>query len=329
MTLSDLQGRVYDETGYQASPATAITTRVTQFLNDGVRRVVSEPGMARLLDSDDPYTFTSVSAQARYVVPESVEGLLYVTDRTNNRTLEPLMLGVYRHIDPNPPIHAAVPIKYVPVGKVAVSVQPSVADKLYILSTSASDGAGVTAFVQGVRTGGYLATDSVAMNGITAAQFAAFTDWIEVTGFYLSANAVGTVTLLQTNGTGTELARVSVGHKRPRYYAFYLWPTPNAAITYYVDYRREYEPLANASDEPPWPTDFHPLLVDYAAMREFQLKNDPRAALAEKRYLDWLRRLKFETQWSADDVPVMGNARTQGHSRLGGMFPADIWTRGG
>lgn len=329
MNLTELLARVCDETGYGAPPSSGpIRTRFVQFLNDGVRRVLSEEGMGRLLDSDDPYTFASVAQQARYVVPESVQAILTVTERTNNRSLEAMSLDVYRRINPNPTTYAAVPVKWVPIGKVAVAVQPTAADQLWVKSTSASDGASVTAYVQGIRTGGYLATDSVALNGTTAVQVPAFTDWIELTSVYLSASAVGTVTVLQTSGAGAELARISIGHKRPTYFGFYLWPTPNATITYYVDYRRMYEPMSTNTDDPPFPTDFHPLLVDYAVWREFSLKNDPRKADALQRYGDWLKRLKFATQWAADEVPVMGNARTVGYSRLGGMFPPDIWTRG-
>jgi hypothetical protein len=290
--------------------------------------VLAEPGMSRLLDSDDPFIVTSVANQARYVVPEAIAAIRGISERTNNRTLQAMSLDLYRRVEPNPPTHPATPLRWVPIGRVAVAVQPSAADQIWIKSSSASDGGSVTAYLEGVRTGGYRGTDSVALNGTTAVQFAAFTDWVEIADVYLSANAVGTVTLLQTSGTGTTLATISVGHGRPRYYGFYLWPTPSSAVPYYVDYRQAVVDLANSTDEPPLPEDFHPLLVDYVAWREFQHKTDPRAAAYQARWMRWLSRLKYGTQWTSDELPTMGAARAVGHSRLGGMYPADIWTRG-
>jgi hypothetical protein len=37
--------------------------------------------------------------------------------------------------------------------------------------------------------------------------------------------------------------------------------------------------------------------------------------------------LKYATQTGPDELPVMGG-RWIGHSRLGGNFPADSWSRG-
>lgn len=327
MTLSDILARGYDECGYQSSPAATITTRFTQYVNDGIRMVLSEPGLGRLLDSDDPFTFASVASQARYVMPEAVAEIRGMSERTNNLTLDSMSLDRYRRIDPNPTTDSGTPQRWVPIGKVAVAVQPTAADAIFIKSSSASDGGSVTAFLEGVRTGGYRATDSVALNGTTAVQFPAFTDWIEITDCYISANAVGTLTLRQTSGSGTTLATISVGHKRPHYYGFYLWPTPASAVTYYVDYRREVEDLANSADMPPLPTDFHPMVVDYVCLREFSLKADPRAQLAQARVDKWLRRLKYATQWASDELPVMGLRRV-GLSRLGANFPADTWRVG-
>ena len=333
MLLSELQAAVYDECLYGSSPATAVTTRVTRYLNDGLRLVLSEPGLSRMVDSDDPLSIASVASQARYVVPESVASIRKISERTNDRTLSALSWDAYRRMEPDPASVTGTPTHYVLGGRVAAAVQPTAATELFVKSTSASDTG--TAFVEGIITDGYRRTTSGVMTGTTQVTVgSSITTFIQVEDFYLSANAVGTVTLWQgTTGAPptltTQLAQITIGQKRPRYQAFYLWPTPAAVVSYLVDYRREIVDLANATDEPNLPPDYHQMLVDYAVAREYELKNDQaRVKLAMGRYTFRLERLKYQTQWATDELPVSNNRLWTGHSRLGGMFPADYWTRG-
>lgn len=328
MTLSELQAAVYEECAYQASPATAVTTRITRILNEGIRLIASDPGPARLLDSDDPLSVASTASSPRLVLPESVAQVRAVTERTNDIALAAMSLPQYRRIDPDPATSTGTPTHYVPIGKVAVAVQPADASEIFVKSTSASDTG--TAYIEGLITGGYRRTASVTMTGTTAVSLSAsITSFIEIEDFYLSANAVGTVTLLEDSGTGTELARITIGQKRPRYYAVNLWPTPASAITYLVDYRREVLDLANATDEPPLPTDLHPMLVAYAVMREFEMKGETdRVVIAKQRWDGFRSRLKYQTQTGSDELPVAGRAAWVGRSRLGTWFPADYYTRG-
>lgn len=328
MTLSELQAAVYEECAYQTSPASAVTTRVTRLLNEGLRATLAEPGLARLIDSDGPLTFATVASTPRYALPEAVARIIAIRETTTDRTLEAMGLAEYRRWIPDPTNVSGTPVRYVPIGRVAVSVQPSDASEVFAKSTAAGDTT-QTIFVEGVITGGYLRTASVTLTGTVAVSLsAAITSWIEITDVYLSATAAGTVTLLEDSGAGTELARITIGAKRPRYTAFYLWPTPDAAVTYYVDYRREVADLVNAADEPNLPTDFHPMLVAWVVAREYELKEDGgRVQAAMARYLRDLSRLKYATQTLSDDLPVVGRRR-MGLSRLGGQYPADVWIRG-
>ena len=163
------------------------------------------------------------------------------------------------------------------------------------------------------------------MTGTTAVSLSAsITSFLDITDFYLSVAAVGTVTLHEDATGGTELARITLGALRPRYYGFYLYPTPSAAVTYYVDYVREVVDLVNNTDEPPLPTNLHPMLVAFVVAREFELKGDQdRYMIAASRYQKWMNRLKSQTQALADDLPVMGGGRRTEYSRLGGYYPAD------
>lgn len=323
MTLSELQAAVYDECNYGSSPATAVTTRVTRFLNEGLRATLSHPAVSRLRDSDDPLTFASVASQARYTLPEAVDRVLKMSERTNDRALGVLSRDEYRDVCPDPAATTGTPTHYVPFGRTAVAVQPADASAVYIKSTSASDTG--TVYVEGIRTGGYLGTASATMTGTTAAAVGSISDFIEITDFYISANAVGTVTLLEDSGSGTTLATIAIGAKRPRYFAFCLWPTPSAAVTYYVDARLAIVDLANPTDEPNLPLDFHPMLVAYAVMREREKAGDEAFMVAQARFQQYLSRLTYQVQ-TGDELPVVGRYRRGiGVSRLGGWFPADTW----
>lgn len=333
MDLSALLAGTYEETGYQPSPAAVVVTRLTRWLNEGVRAILAEPGLMRLADSDSPLAVSSTANVARLVVPEAVARLHSVSERTNDLALTAMDLATYRRLNPDATSTTGTPTHYVPIGRVAVAVQPSAATELFVQSTAAGDTG--TAYVEGLITGGYRRATSNTMTGTTGVTVGStITSFIEVEDFYLSANAVGTVTLWQgTTGAPptltTELARITIGQKRPRYYAFYLWPTPSAAVTYYIDYRREIVDLVNATDEPPLPTDFHPMLIAYAVMREREHKQETdRLVVASKHYKDWLSKLKYYTQSLGGEIPVNGRVPLVGRSRLGGWFPADLWTRG-
>ena len=326
MTFSDIKSAVFDECNYLASPATAVTTRVARFVNEGMRLMLSEPGLARLVDSDTPYTFASVAGQARYVVPEAVARILHIREITNDITLSAMDLGRYRHVDPDPASSSGTTTHFVPIGRAAVAVQPADASAVFVKSDAAGDTG--TAYIEGVRSTGVINAEGITMTGVTAAG-SGFGAFVDITDFYLSTAAVGNITLHEDSGIGTTLAAIKVGATRPRYYAFYLWPTPSAAVTYYVDYRRELTDLVNNTDEPPLPTDFHPALVAYAVSREKQKTDDREgAADALARYQKFLRSLKYQTQTLSDELPVMGRGALVGRSRLGAWFPADYYTRG-
>lgn len=327
MEFSEILSAAYDECQYAASPAAAIVTRMKRFVNEGVRAVLGKPGLLRLADSDQPLTFATTANTARYVLPEAVARIHHITERTNDQRLIPMSLAAYRLLDPDATSSTGTPTHYVPIGRVAAATPPSDASELFVDSTSASDTN--TAYLEGIITGGYLRSVSVTMTGTTAVSLStAITSWIEVTDFYLSAAAVGTVTLHEDASGGTELARITIGAKRPRYYGVYLWPTPAAAVTYYTDYRRALVDLTNDTDEPPLAVDAHPMLVAYAVMRETEKSDIERHGIAKARYEHFLSNLQYQTQTLSDEIPVAGRGRLIGRSRLGAMYPADIYIRG-
>ena len=317
MTLNAMLLDLYRRLGYATSPDSGVTTRLTDFLNEGVEAVMSEPGLGIWIAQHEPrLTFASVANQAAYAI--QTDRLESVTERDNDRRLPMRSLDWYRSALPDPTAITGTPEAWVPLGQAAVAVQPSDASEIFVDSTSASDTG--TAYIEGYRTGGYFRTLSVTMTGTTAVSLsAAITDLVEITKFYISAAAVGTVTLHEDASGGTELARIPIGATFARYQRIALFPTPASAITYYVDSDRDLPAMSNSTDEPPWPARFHRILVDYALWKEWEKKDDTRAQTAALTYRRALAQLRYHLTCPPDFLPSRTGQVVE-RSRFGAWF---------
>ncbi len=321
MTLTDLQADCYRRLGFAVSPASDTVTRITAFLNETQQEILSDPGMEALLY--DAITFASVASQATYGLPPSVAAVRQIRDAATRIPLLPMSLSEYRRTYPDPSAVSGVASRWVDLGFGAVAIQPSNASELFIKSTSASDTN--TVYVEGIRTGGYPIAYSTTMTGVTAKSIsAAYTDVVEVTKLYLSAVAVGTVTLLEDSGIGTELARIPIGQTNARYRQIALAITPSAVVTYSIDYERDATALINATDEPVIPPRFHRLLGVGARMREYEKQDQRRYLQAQAEYLFGVKKLKHFVYSQAAGTPnLRGSVPHQlRNSQLGAWFPA-------
>ncbi len=315
--LADL----YRKLNYATSPDSTVTTRLTAGLNETLQELLSEPGLAAWIARQEPMaTMASVANQAVYNVPITTARIDAITERSNQRRLQAQSVDWYRSAAPDPTIITGTPDTWIPLGFQPVAVQPSDASQLFVKSTSASDGAGTTAFLEGIRTGGYPTTLSVAMNGTTAVSLSAsLTDILQVTKFYVSVAAVGTITLQEDSGAGTTLATIPIGQTFARYVSFALYPTPASVITYYLEGERHVPDMVNSTDEPPFPARFHRVLVDGALWREWEKQDDDRAPRAQQRYRAGVADLRYFLTCAPDFLPVAGAQRLE-RSRLGAWF---------
>ena len=291
MNLTSILADSYRRLGYPTSPASAITTRLTAFANEVQQEIMSEPGMEFLLN--DLVTFASIASQQQYGLTPQVVRVKQMWEITNDREIYPMSLGTYRGLYPDPSAVTGIPQWYVVLGEDAVSTEISTAATPYVISTSASDGAAVTAYLEGFRTGGIPFTDSKAMNGVTAVA-TTYTDVINVTKFYLSAAAVGTVTLREASGVGTVLATIQAPLMSwSRQLRIALAPTPSGAVTYQVECEREVLDLVNGTDQPMIPTKFHRLIGLGIRRKEYETKDNTRYLQVTQEYRKALSELKF------------------------------------
>jgi hypothetical protein len=321
MTFNQLVQDFCRRTNFNTAPTHEIRERAEAFLNETLQEMVSEPGVSQWIARHEPdLTFASVANQWAYGLKGSAGRIVGVRDRTTQITLEMMSEDDWRRHAPNPTIFLGLPSFWVPYGTVAVAVQPSAADSIFFKSTSASDVQ--TAFIEGVRTGGYPWRAQITLTGVTGVNAdSTTTDVVEITKVYLSSPAAGTVTVLQTSGSGTELARIPIGETQTFYQGVILYPTPQSAITYYVDSERELSRMIHATDIPVLPPQFHRVLVDGALWREYEKRSDEREPQALNRYKKGLSNLRYFVTCPPDFLPSH-RGRTE-RSRLGGYYPAD------
>jgi hypothetical protein len=297
---------------------TLTQNRLLGFLNQRQRRLLSLPGIKHLRDVT--VTVASVADQADYVLP-NIAKIQRMYETTNDRTLYEMSQQDYRLIQPDTTI-TGTPEAFIWLGRMEVAAQPSNASSVFVKSTSASDTT-QTCYVEGVITGNYPRTASVTLTGATAVDLnTAITTWIRIDKFYLSAVGVGTITLHEDSGAGTELARITIGQTTTDYTGFALWLTPSSVITYNVDVTRAITDLAQSTDVPILPEDFHDVLMLGALADEYQHLSDKRWSMAVTEYDDRVKEMQY---WLAETA--IGRPRSlvrpwQRPSQLGSWYPA-------
>ena len=164
------------------------------------------------------------------------------------------------------------------------------------------------------------------MTGTTAVQLGSFSDWTEITKFYVSSASVGSITLHEDSGVGTELAQITIGRVRPYYFVILLWPTPASAVSYTFDFTREMLDLVNDTDEPYLPTDYHDLLSIGARMDEYEKMDDSRFSSAKSAWKEKFESLQYFIHGRASErlIPRSTSGRI-GINDVGGYFPADFY----
>ncbi|MPZ20134.1 MAG: hypothetical protein GEV06_19785 [Luteitalea sp.] len=322
MTLLEIETDIYSRLGKSLTPDTVTQARIRRFINQRYRRLRSLMGNGQVADFQT--TLDSVASQQRYAFGPAVSRINTVYETTNQIPLTERSLEWLRNVDPNAINEDGTPEVFVPVGYQPVATQPADASELFVKSTSASDTG--TCYVEVVRTGQMPRTLSVTMTGLTAVSLgAAITDAEQVTKFFVSAAAVGRITLHEDSGAGTELGAIPIGQVAGKYFIVLLWPTPASVITYNVDFTTQIPDLAQANDTPLVPEEFHYVIAAGARMDEYEKGDDEaRRALAERDWETGWRKARAYVQFPPSQRWIPQGASI-GFSNLGGWYPADVW----
>lgn len=325
MNFAGLQSALESRLSYSTAPSSLVLSRLASYLNETHREIISLKGMTRL--RRNLLTFVCTANSPFVVLPQATSRLICITDRVNNWELTEVMLDWIRSRDPGLAFTSGYPDRYAIINLAAASaLDPSAAAELFFKSDAAGDGATKTASIEGVTSDGSYRIASVAMNGVTAVSFgAAITTWIRITKFYISltaggaTTAAGNITINQTSGAGTELARITPGRSYARYTRIQLYPVPTAANTYYADVELHVEDMANGGDEPLLPEEFHWLLISGSLMKEYQKR------MQAVEYAEEKARFKVgigDLRVAVSRMTMGLNSQPRRFSQLGPYYPA-------
>jgi len=316
MTRADLLSALARRTNKNTTLDTATQNRLVDFLNERNRKILSLPGTEALRRVS--LSLTNTTSVARLAFKE-VARIHRVYEATNDRYLEPMTLDEYRRQSPDSTSATGTPTHYVWYGLESVARQPPTADKgLYVYSSAAGDTT-QTVYVEGTLVRNFPFAASATLAGVTQTLVGTATTWERVNRWYLSAAAAGYVALIHdTSITPYELASIVPGQTETRYSVILLWPTPTDALSYTVDASRHVSNLAQNTDQPDLPEDWHDLVLYGALMDEYQHMNDPRYDIARSEYQERLAQFKY---WLAASSAGSG-LMAQEPSQLGAWYPA-------
>lgn len=317
MRLIDLKKEVFHRLQFGANPPPDVQSRVLAELNQTYREILGRKSLSRLRRSVQ--TFASVADTPFAVLPQAAVRVRSVQDRTRNTLLREISLPDLRAGDPGLSFTTGYPWGYAVYDTAAaVALDPTAAAALYVVSTSASDNSGVTAYIEGITSDGMYRLANVSLNGVTPANLDSnVSTWLTVRKFYLSDRPAGTVTLTQGSG-GTELSRIVPGRTYARYTRIHFYGVPSSVNTYYADVDLHVEDMVQDQDEPLLPEDFHWLLPSGAIQLEYLRK--------EKRDLFGIEAARFGHGLANLQVfieaPQMSTSRRPAEfSQLGPMYP--------
>lgn|GEM_PF-3156796 len=327
MNLATILGRLYRRFDYTGNPVPqAVTSRLLDFVNETHRELLSMPGMEKL--RDDVMAITAYNGIARTGLPPIIARINAIVDRTNNVKLDQVPLRQLRIMDPAQRFVGGYPVRFAFIGRQAVYRQPGgstpAASGLWAASTSASDTT-QKVFIESIVTGGLPnspLTAGTVLTGTARVQIGSLTTHLEVTKFYVDNVCTGTISLYDAAAAGNELGVIPIGHMNSRYQAVEWSPIQQQDVTEYVDFQRMITDLADATEEPMLPPDFHELIVIGASKREYQKIDDSRYTDTAQQYEAGKIALKNFVMNNGDRVSSLRPIR-QPWSRLGGTYPAD------
>lgn len=122
--------------------------------------------------------------------------------------------------------------------------------------------------------------------------------------------------------TGNPVAYILRGHENGLI-RVQLWPTPQGAYAYTLDYEAQVADMTEDAEEPLLPLDFHRILSLGAQEEEWVRADDDRAAIARARR-EAIEKNLARYLWDLADA---SSSRPVGWSNLGGWYPADVYLR--
>ena len=212
-------------------------------------------------------TFTTVSGTSDYVMERDVDKIAILRQLNTPIRLKQIPEDIFLRKVPEPN-ESGNPTFYREWSIDGVSTQLATAGKIDLLSSSANDGSSFTASVLGYISGRLLA-ETYTLNGTSAV---AGTNTFDAREIFVSKSGVtaGNVTFRRNSDSST-LVVLGPEEISPRFKVITLYPSPNSAMTMYLEYYKPMRDLVNASDVPEFHYKWHYVVRLGALAKVYQL----------------------------------------------------------
>lgn len=203
----------------------------------------------------------SVTASTRdYALRNDLEDIIKIWDTTNGQellqsTIQDHVRFTATNLEVVGNVQTGQPDTYIEIGSKSVSALLSTADKVQVLSTSASDTSPMVIRITG-EVSGVMVSESITLTGVTAVDSTnTFDSGAEL---FVSAGTsdgtlqdlAGVVTVREKTTTSNVLAKLAPSERSPLYRWIRLSPTPASALTAQIWYKKRWMPLVNDNDAP-------------------------------------------------------------------------------
>ena len=206
------------------------------------------------------YDLTIAAATRDYALRYDLDQIIKMWDTTNGREITALDIrdhvrfnAIMSEVSGN--VQTGVADQYVEIGSKSCSALLSTADKIQVLSTSASDVSPMVIRVTG-EVSGIQVSENLTLTGVTAVDSTNTYD----SGAELTISAgtssgslqdlAGVVTVREKTTATNILAKLAAGERSPFYKWIRLSLMPAAAATYQIWYKKRWMPLVNDNDAP-------------------------------------------------------------------------------
>lgn len=263
-TLEELSWAVAVRTT-QYSPESAIL--IKDFLRRNYQQVYDST-----LWTESTVVIEKASVLGSLILPEYIDRVISIRGNANLGQLSAVQPSLYYGINPWIFEQTGDALSFSYLTPVAVSVLPVTAERLSIVSTSASDKSPV--FVAGELSTGSFITESLNFNGTTPVLTAnSYAVPLTISKGITAGNMV-----VVGNTSGTTLVSVGTTERERKHIRLWFQPTPTANVTCKVLCKRKITPFAQDEDTPLL-RDIGNVLINLACSDMFsKLGNDKAAA---------------------------------------------------
>ena len=198
-------------------------------------------------------TFTTTSGTEDYVLERDVDRVAILRQTSTPIVLFQVTDELFFKNIPNP-TESGNPRLYRLWEIDGVSTRLAAADKIDVISSSASDGTSFSVVVTGYVSG-RLISESYTLNGTTVVAGTNTFDAREII-VSKSANTTGNITFRKNSDSST-LVVLGPQEVSPRFKVVTLYPKPGSTITMYLEYYKRIKELVNDTDVPEFDSKWH------------------------------------------------------------------------